>query len=121
MYSAASIILYNRYLAKYIPMPLKQLKKPDQRTVRVESGDVFVIQKNVPVVGVRSIGASLRYPFSQMAAGESFEIKVTKTDVRKAVSRTSSACASYVKKNNKGAKFAVRKTANDTIRVWRIK
>lgn len=103
-------------------MSVKTLpKKVVQRSVRVESGDVYIIQKDVPMTSFRSIGASLRYPFSHMAAGESFEIKSAKADIRKAVSRASAACVSYVKKNNKAAKFAVRKTGTDTIRVWRIK
>lgn len=97
------------------------LKKPIVRTVRVESGDVFVLQKDVPLTGFRSIGASLRYPFSEMSAGESFEMKVNKNDIRKAVSRASAACVSYCKKNNKAAKFTVRRTGADTLRVWRIK
>lgn len=97
------------------------LKKSVPRTVRVESGDVFVIQKDIPLSGFRSIGAALRYPFKEMAAGESFELKASKAEIRKAVSRASAACVSYVKKNNKAAKFTVRRTGPDTLRVWRIK
>lgn len=100
----------------------KVLKKPEQRSVRTEVGEVFIIQKNVPITSVyRSLGPSIRYPFKDMLSGESFELKVGKADIRKAVSRVSSACASYVKKNNKAAKFAVRRTGGDTVRVWRIK
>jgi hypothetical protein len=96
-------------------------KLPVGRSVRVESGDVFIIQKDIPMSGFRSIGASLRYPFSEMAAGESFEMKSSKTEIRRAVSRASAACVSYVKKNNKAAKFTVRRTGPDTLRVWRVK
>lgn len=96
-------------------------KLPVGRSVRVESGDVFIIQRDIPLSGFRSIGASLRYPFSEMASGESFEMKVPKVDIRKAVSRASAACVSFVKKNNKAAKFTVRRTGPDTLRVWRIK
>jgi hypothetical protein len=96
-------------------------KLPVGRSVRVESGDVFIIQKDVPLSGFRSSGASLRYPFSEMLAGDSFEMKATKNEIRRAVSRASSACASYVKKNNKSAKFTVRRTGPETLRVWRVK
>lgn len=97
------------------------IKKPETRSVRVESGDVFILQKDIPLTGFRSIGASLRYPFSEMKAGESFEMKVNKNEIRKAVSRASAACVSYVKKNNKASKFTVRRTGPETLRVWRIK
>jgi len=96
-------------------------KLPVGRSVRVESGDVFIIQRDIPLSGFRSIGASLRYPFTEMASGESFEMKVPKSEIRKAVSRASAACVSFVKKNNKAAKFTVRRTGPDTLRVWRIK
>jgi len=99
----------------------KTTKLPVGRSVRVESGDVFIIQRDIPLSGFRSIGASLRYPFTEMASGESFEMKVPKSEIRKAVSRASAACVSFVKKNNKAAKFTVRRTGPDTLRVWRIK
>lgn len=100
------------------PLP----KKEESRSVRVESGDVFIIQKNIPVSGVhRALGPSFRYPFDKMMPGESFELKSTKTDIRKAVSRTSSAAASFVKRSNKAARFAVRRTSDTTLRVWRTK
>lgn len=101
---------------------LKSIKKPDQRSVTVESGEVFVIQKSIPISGTfRSLGAHLRYPFDKMMAGESFEVKVSKTDARRRVSNLSSACSSFVKRSNKAAKFTVRRTSETTIRVWRIK
>jgi len=101
---------------------LKTLKKPEQRSVTVQTGEVFLIQKSIPVSGTyRSLGAHLRYPFSEMMPGESFELKVNKNDSRKRVANLSSACASYVKRNNKAAKFTVRRTTDTTIRVWRIK
>jgi hypothetical protein len=92
------------------------------RSVRVESGEVFVLQKNIPISGTyRSLGPHLRYPFAEMSAGESFEIKVNKTELKVRVSRLSSACASYVRSRNTSAKFTVRRVKDDTIRVWRIK
>jgi len=101
---------------------LKTIKKPEQRSVTVESGEVFMIQKNIPVSGTfRSLGAHLRYPFDKMLPGESFEVKVTKTDARRRVANLSSACASFVKRSNRAAKFTVRRTNETTIRVWRIK
>lgn len=97
-------------------------KKTEQRTVRTESGDVFVLQKNVPVSGTyRSLGPNLRYPFAQMVAGDSFEVKVNLNDAKKKVANLSAACASYVRRANSSAKFTVRRTAKDTVRVWRIK
>lgn len=103
---------------------VKQLPKQrtDERSVRVESGDIFIIQKSIPVTSAfRSLGPSLRYPFSEMLPGESFEMKVTKNDLRRMVSRISSACISYAKKNNKAAKFTVRRTSDETLRCWRLK
>ena len=100
----------------------KVLPKPEQRSVTTETGEVFIIQKNVPIAMLlRSLGPHIRYPFKDMLAGESFEMKIGKTDMKKAVSRMSSACASYVRKNNNAAKFTVRRTGTDSVRVWRIK
>lgn len=100
----------------------KVLKKAEHRSVRTETGEVFIIQKNIPITTVyRSLGPNMRYPFKDMLPGESFELKVGKTDARKIVSRMSSACTSYVKRANTAAKFTVRRTANDSVRVWRVK
>jgi hypothetical protein len=97
-------------------------KKPDQRSIRVESGEVFIIQKSIPVSGTyRALGPSLRYPFKDMQSGESFEVKVSKNDARRKVANLSSACASYVKRSNNAARFTVRRTSDTTIRCWRIK
>lgn len=105
-----------------MPTTKKVLKKPEHRSVRTETGEVFIIQKNIPITTVyRSLGPNIRYPFKDMLPGESFEMKVGKADVRRVVSRMSSACTSYVKKNNNAAKFTVRRTGNETVRVWRVK
>lgn len=104
------------------PEPKVLPKKPEDRSIRVESGEVFLLQKNIPVTAsLRSIGPHLRYPFAEMMPGESFEVKVNKNDIRRSVSRTSSACTSYVRRSNKAAKFTVRRTSDTSIRVWRIK
>lgn len=100
--------------------------KPDPikigRSVRTESGEVFIIQKQIPISGTyRSLGPSLRYPFAEMAAGDSFELKVNKTEIKAKVSRMSSACVSYCRRANKSAKFTVRRTSDESVRVWRIK
>lgn len=108
---------------------VKPLSKPSQKvatvskkSVRTESGDVFTIEKNIPLVGgYRTYGPSLRYPFGEMMAGDSFEIKVNKSELKTKVSRLSSACTSYVKRANKAAKFTVRRTSPETVRVWRVK
>lgn len=100
-------------------LPKKDL--PVGRSVRVESGEIYIIQKNIPILGVRSMGTTLRYPFHEMEAGESFEIKSNPKETRRMVSRVSSACVSYVKRANKAAKFTVRRTSDTSIRVWRIK
>lgn len=101
---------------------IKPVEKKIGRSVRVESGDVFFLQKNIPISGTfRSLGANLRYPFHEMSAGESFEVKSNSKECRKIVSRISSACSSYVKRNNNAAKFTVRRTSAETVRVWRLK
>lgn len=92
------------------------------RSVRTESGEVFIIQKQIPISGTyRSLGPSIRYPFAEMAAGDSFEVRVNKTEIKAKVSRMSSACVSYCKRSNQSAKFTVRRTSDEAIRVWRIK
>ena len=104
------------------PEPKILPKKTEDRSIRVESGEIFILQKNIPVTAsLRSIGPHLRYPFAEMMPGESFEFKVNKNEIRRAVSRTSSACSSYVRRNNKASKFTVRRTSDTAIRVWRIK
>lgn len=103
---------------------LKKVEKilPVGRSVRVESGDVYIVQRNIPISGTyRSLGPTLRYPFHEMETGESFEIKTNPVEARKIVSRVSSACTSYVKRANKAAKFTVRRTSDQTVRVWRVK
>jgi hypothetical protein len=108
--------------AKTLPKPSQKVSTATKKSVRTESGDVFTIERNVPIVGAyRSYGPSLRYPFGEMLAGDSFELKVNKTEIKTKVSRLSSACTSYVKRANNAAKFTVRRTSSDTIRVWRVK
>lgn len=102
--------------------PIQKVATKVGRSVTVESGEVFVIEKNIPVSGMyRSTGPHFKYPFAEMVAGDSFEIKATKEDPRKLVSRISSACTSYVKRANTAARFTVRRQMNNNIRVWRIK
>lgn len=97
------------------------LAQPVKRYIKVESGEVFMIQKDIPISGTyRSLGPHMRYPFSEMSAGESFEIKTNANDVKKTVSRLSAAAVSYAKSRNNASKFAVRRTSKDTVRVWRI-
>jgi hypothetical protein len=107
------------------PVPNKIIAKEpvnQHRAVTTETGEVFRIQKHIPIAGTyRSLGPHLRYPFAEMEIGESFEIKVNTKEIKKKVSNLSSACASYVKSKNNAAKFTVRRTSNDSIRVWRIK
>lgn len=101
---------------------MKKTVAPAGRMVTTESGEVFKIEKNYPISGsFRSLGANLRYPFSKMEIGESFEVKFNPKEIRKRVSNISSACSSYVKANNKAAKFTVRRTSTETVRVWRLK
>lgn len=111
--------------AKKQPVPKTPIQKVATkvgRSVTVESGEVFVIEKNIPVIGMyRSTGPNFKYPFSEMLAGDSFEIKANKEDPRKMVSRVSSACSSFVKRTNSSAKFTVRRQVNNHIRIWRIK
>lgn len=91
------------------------------RAVTVESGEVFILQRNVPVSGTfRALGPHLRYPFNQMNVGDSFEVKTSKEEAKKVVSRLSSACAAFVKSRNSSAKFTVRRTTDVTARVWRL-
>ena len=107
------------------PVPTKIIAKEpvnQHRAVTTETGEVFRIQRHIPIAGTyRSLGPHLRYPFAEMEIGESFEIKVNTKEIKKKVSNLSSACASYVKSRNNAAKFTVRRTSNDSIRVWRIK
>lgn len=103
-------------------VPVQKVETKVGKSVTVESGEVFIIQKNIPIAGaIRSIGPHLRYPFAEMAAGDSFELKVSTKDIKRRVANLSSACASYVKSRNKASKFAVRRTGADSVRVWRIK
>jgi hypothetical protein len=97
-------------------------KVPPARSVTTESGLVFKIEKGIPISGTfRSLGANQQYPFSKMEIGESFEMKVNTKEIKRRVSNVSSACAAYVKSKNKAAKFTVRRTGPDTLRVWRLK
>ena len=106
---------------KVIPAPAPEPIKVG-RPVTTESGNVFIIQKAIPISGTyRSLGPNLRYPFSEMLPGDSFEIKTNEKEARKVVSRMSSSCSSYVKTRNTAAKFTVRRTGTETVRVWRIK
>lgn len=107
---------------KTLPKPSQKVSSSSKKSVRTESGEVFTIEKDIPISGAyRTYGPSLRYPFGEMLAGDSFEIKVNKTEMKTKVSRLSSACTSYVKRVNKAAKFTVRRTSSDTVRVWRVK
>lgn len=107
---------------KSLPKPSQRVATETKKSVRTESGEVFTIEKNIPLVGgYRTFGPSLRYPFGEMMPGDSFEMKVAKAELKTKVSRLSSACTSYVKRANKAAKFTVRRTSSETVRVWRVK
>jgi hypothetical protein len=107
---------------KTLPKPSQKVATAAKKSVRTESGEVFTIEKGIPIAGAyRTYGPSVRYPFGEMLAGDSFEIKVSKTEIKAKVSRLSSACTSYVKRANNAAKFTVRRTSADTVRVWRVK
>lgn len=106
---------------KTLPV-IKPEPMQEHRAVTTETGEVFRIQRHIPISGTyRSLGPHLRYPFGEMEIGESFEVKVNSKDIKKRVSNLSSACANYVKGRNKASKFTVRRTSAETIRVWRIK
>lgn len=113
-----------RPVKKELPKPVASKKEAavPHRAVTTETGEVFKIQKFIPITGTyRSLGPHLRYPFAEMEVGESFEMHVNTKDIKRRVSNLSSACAAYVKSRNKGAKFTVRRTGADSVRVWRIK
>lgn len=107
---------------KTLPKPIKKEVASPHRAVTTETGEVYRIQKNIPISGTyRSMGPHLRYPFAEMEIGESFEVKVNVKEIKKKVSNLSSACSAYVKSRNQSSKFTVRRTSNDSVRVWRIK
>lgn len=95
----------------------------EQRSVRVETGDVFMLQRHIPITSIyRRMGPNMRYPFSEMKPGESFELKVgTKDELKRKVSNISSAVSAFVKTINNAAKFSVRRTGDVSLRVWRVK
>lgn len=95
----------------------------EQRSVRVETGDVFMLQRHIPLTSIyRRMGPNMRYPFSEMKAGESFELKVaSKDELKRKVSNISSAVSAFVRTRNSSAKFSVRRTSDSTLRVWRVK
>ena len=75
------------------------------------------IEKNIPIPEYRY---SQIYPFSAMAVGDSFAIKVSDGNVNrsKISSAVRSACSVWGKRNNQ--EYVVRSLKGE-IRVWRIK
>lgn len=100
----------------------KKTEELEQRSVRVETGDVFMLQRHIPLTSIyRRMGPNMRYPFSEMKKGESFELKVaSKDELKRKVSNISSAVSAFVKTRNNAAKFSVRRTGDVTLRVWRV-
>lgn len=70
------------------------------------------IDKNIPIPPKVYRGRPSRYPFADMAIGDSFATEHTHA------SKISPSCAHATK--TLGFKFSVRKQADGTIRVWRI-
>jgi hypothetical protein len=94
----------------------------EKRIVKVDAGDEFVLERDIPIVGMfRSVGSNFRYPFKDMFVGESFEVTINESNARRVVCNISSACSYFIKRNNSTSKFTVRRTSETTVRCWRIK
>lgn len=72
----------------------------------------YVIEKDVPIPAPEGRGRPRKYPFGDMAIGDSFEVEVSREVI--------SPAASYYGSRN-GKSFSVRTCADKTIRVWRVK
>ena len=76
----------------------------------------IAVQKGIPLPARRSAykapTRSYKYPFRTMAVGDSFEVKTDKPKQFQSSIHTQTA--------NLGRKFATRRTAENTVRVWRI-
>jgi hypothetical protein len=78
----------------------------------------FTVQKGIPLPAprhakVKKATRASKYPFRSMKVGDSFEFKGPKAEqFQKSVSVLTKPLANR--------KFATRKTAEDTVRVWRV-
>jgi hypothetical protein len=89
--------------------------------------DQFEIEKGIPVpprkAGKGSTGES-KYPFAEMAVGDSFAVARSGKKVGRSPCATQNAVNSraqgWVKKNNPSAKFTIRIIDDKTVRCWRI-
>lgn len=102
------------------------LERPDTYAApTARSFGEFTIERGIPVPPRQAgAGAGARYPFALMAVGDSFEVPLSayrsKAPTLNKLATTLSNCASgYAKRHNRNAKFAVRKTGEQTIRIWR--
>ena len=124
-----ALCLVSKIINGYIMTQRKQKAsvKPEaeveKRSVRVETGDVFMLEKFIPITSIyRRMGPNMRYPFSEMKPGESFELTVpSKDELKRKVCNISSAVSAFVRTRNSSAKFSVRRTGDSSLRVWRLK
>lgn len=76
----------------------------------------YIIESNIPIPSKRN--GYGKYPFDEMKVGDSFLLEESNKVTMKALR---SYAYSYAKKHMKEAKFAVRNTEDNQLRVWRIK
>ena len=77
----------------------------------------ITVQKGIPMPAARHLKAKKatrqsKYPFRKMQVGDSFEVTGDKAE-------TFQKSVSVLTKNIANRKFATRKTAPNTVRVWR--
>ncbi len=84
----------------------------------------FIIEKGIPVPPEETLGKYSRvkqesYPFGEMEVGDSFII----ADVysRDAMQKKGNAARNWSNNGGHNAKFALRKTEDNKVRIWRIK
>lgn len=75
----------------------------------------YEIEKNIPI---EHYPRKYKYPFNEMAVGDSFIIG---DYANGSLSKYSTTAKYFVKKYNLTWKFAVRKQLDGKVRIWRVK
>ena len=98
------------------------------RTSFQVSTSQFIVESGIPLPPrTYGRGRDYKYPFPHMQAGDSFEVPLAsytprsgRSTLKKLQTSLANVARGYASRNNPSAKFAIRKTSDTTVRVWRI-
>lgn len=83
---------------------------------------MYTIESNIPLVNPkRNGGRPTKYPFADMAIGQSFKVDVPEGGTaKKTAQAVANAAQTWVKRNDAKMSFSVRMIDAQTVRAWAV-